>query len=317
MGKHFDTLVELVKHHIGDEEGMNLPNAKNYFVSLINRAALFEFPLNAEEIFPRTGKDRVEYHRYLRDYFEMSEQYGSTLLTPFKLTAIEDKESVVLLDHLEDNEYRVTSCRKVIKDEDGRQINILSILCGDTILNKPSLDKGFLTPIALLYLTDIIDGKKYPPFSFAPEIITQEFAVTDLGTATRAYVEQLVYIMDPENFIIQKESNLSIKQRERTTKYKKKRILEKTIMRPHYICLNQEEVKSFVKRESKEPRPAHPVRGHWKTLMSERYVKMRGQRIYIRQYFTGEGKVIGHGGWTYQVLVKEDPKTIVPYYKSS
>ena len=59
--------------------------------------------------------------------------------------------------------------------------------------------------------------------------------------------------------------------------------------------------------------PAHPVVGHERTLSSEWYTKMRNQIIYIAQYWTGNGSFIGHGGWNYQVMVKESPVKIVQY----
>ena len=134
MGKHFDTLVEIVKDYIDEKEGtIHMPYAREYFSGLIRRAALFEFPLNAENIFPRSGKGCVEYDAYLRDYFDMCERYGSFLLTPFRLTAIEDSVSVVFLDNLKLSDYRVTACSDGMMEGH----NIKSIICADVTLQKP------------------------------------------------------------------------------------------------------------------------------------------------------------------------------------
>jgi hypothetical protein len=67
---------------------------------------------------------------------------------------------------------------------------------------------------------------------------------------------------------------------------------------------------------SKEPRAAHPVRGHLRHLLSEKWTHKKGQTIFIRQYFTGEGRIYGPNGWTYEVMVKESPKKLVPYSNS-
>ena len=126
--------------------------------------------------------------------------------------------------------------------------------------------------------------------------------------------------MDPANFILRKENRQSMLQRERQKKAKKKykgNPLKKTVMRPHYICLSEEDTRQFLKQESKTPLAAHPVRGHWRTLQSERFVNKQGERIYIKQYFTGDGKIEAEGGWQYQVMVKESPNRISLYGKES
>ena len=53
--------------------------------------------------------------------------------------------------------------------------------------------------------------------------------------------------------------------------------------------------------------------GHWRTLMSSRYVNIQGQRIFVKQYFTGQGCIEGNGGWHYKIMIKESPTQIVPY----
>ena len=84
-------------------------------------------------------------------------------------------------------------------------------------------------------------------------------------------------------------------------------------MRPHYICLSERDTKGLL--QDNEHCPAHPVRGHWRTLMSEKFVNKQGQRIFIKQYFTGEGTIQSAGGWTYQVLVKDNFGELTPYNK--
>jgi len=122
-------------------------------------------------------------------------------------------------------------------------------------------------------------------------------------------------IMDPANFIFKKESNQARGYRQSILNGKK-RVLEKTVMRPHYICLDEEETRDFVSFVSREPKVAHPVRGYWKNLMSERFVNKRGQRIFVKQYFTGEGNIKGREGWNYEVMVKEDFDKLVLYFQN-
>lgn len=319
MGRHFDTLVEIVKDimpdneqsHVVDASGKSvLPNAKDYLRKLIRRAALFEFPLKAEEIFPRTGKDAHDYNLYLKDYFTMSQEYGHVFITPFPLTAVEDTDSVVFLNHLVDDEYRVTFCRHDQSTE--KDPEIVTIAIGDLNLKPPSESGRFEIPVAAIYSFHALNGIMVQSIlGVGKEGF--KFASQDLLTATISYLEEMIYIMDPENFIIYKESNESVKQRQREIRSKRTDILYKTRMRPHYICLSEGETRHLLLGQSKEPRPAHPVKGYWKKLMSPRFVNKQGQKIFVSQYFTGQGRVMAYGGLNYQVMVKQGPTRIVPY----
>lgn len=314
MGKHFDTLVELVNHHIDTNEGSeHLTSIKDYLTRLITKSVLFEFPLDSGDIRPQSGKDESEYSRYLLDYFEMSKQNGSFFLTPFNTTAVEDPTSVVILDSIGENKFITTSSRIIHEQTD----KILEVAIGLVTVLDPDLNQSPKVIVEPKYNKILHFKKNKIVYVSTGREKGLPFALTqDIGTAAIAYLEEVIYIMDPANFIIQKENIQSIRQNEkyrRQNKFPKK--LQKTIMRPHYTFLSEDETKAFLRRESKEPRPAHPVRGHWRTLMSDRFVNKQGQRVFIRQYFTGQGGIIDNNGWHYQIMVKESPTQIVPYNK--
>lgn len=319
MGKHFDALVELVKESYITEndkfkavrKGIEDYNVKQYLDRLVKKAALFDFPLNAEEIFPRSGKDFSEYVKYVQDFFDISHQYGDALLMPFPNTAIEDKVSVVLFDYLGDNEYRVVTCNMGSPPMGiGKKLVVLAI--GDMGLEKPDHEFKFGIKANILFDASLIDGVRMDHIYKTSPLYFKTVS-QDLATAAVSYAEQLIYIMDPENFIICKESNASIGQIRNDNRKKKRNISYKTVMRPHYVCLNTDEIKEFLQSESKVPRAAHPVRGHWRRLMSEKFKNKQGQTTFIKQYWTGDGKVKGKGGWNYQVFIKESPTAIKPY----
>ena len=136
--------------------------------------------------------------------------------------------------------------------------------------------------------------------------------MNDVVNSAVAYMEQLIYIMDPENFIIRKESNQSIHETRKASLNPKRDQFRKTVIRPHYICLNEKELTDFLLDNSKEkePRAFHPVRGHWRNLISDYYKNKRGQKIFIEQYFRGKSNITGKDGWHYQVLIKTDPITL-------
>ncbi len=310
MGRNFNALVELVNKHIKPSEtspfrNSNLPPARDYLDSLIRKTALFDFPLNGEDIQPNTGMEDPEYIEYLKDYFDMSAQHGSFLITPFPVTAIEDNDSVVILDNIAENHYYLTQCR-IDQTAVGE---LVTVMVGDIFLSRPGERGGFQNRISNEYTAQLLNGQRVPLHT-ERAVLTNPRVSNDTNTATIAYVEQLAYIMDPDNFIIEKESNQGRKYAGKKSAGKK---LRKTVMRPHYVCLSEADTREFLQDQSKHPRSAHPVRGHWRRLMSPRYVNMQGQRVFIQQYFTGQGQVEGQKGWHYQVMIKEGPNKLTPY----
>ena len=120
--------------------------------------------------------------------------------------------------------------------------------------------------------------------------------------------------MDPANFIVRIESPESMRNQEkqdrRPDKHKK---LLKTTIRPHYVIKSTSGVRQLFRQKKTDKKPPHPVRGHWKSLISEFYKNKKDQILFIKQYFTGEGKIKGVDGKTYTVMIKESPTQIKPY----
>jgi len=304
MGIHFDGLVEFTRRLPPSVATPHTPSLQAYLEGLLNEAALFDLPLLAEEIFARSGKDHEEYSRYVANYFDMSRQYGTMLLTPFPKTAIEDRQSVVLLDNVKDNEYFLTSCSR-----GDVSCGSIRTYCSYTKLGTPTPD-GMPARVTPMFHCMVDENGEYDYFDVTEAV---DIMAHDTHNATTAYIAQLVYIMDPDNFIIRKENKQCPKNDGKIRYGHRAPPLRKTIMRPHYVCLGETDLRSFITGESREPMPAHPVRGHWKRLMSPRFVNKKGQRIFVGQYLTGQGEIIGRNGWKYKVMVKEGPDKLVPY----
>ena len=308
MGKHFDTLVELVRNHVAEEENAYGIPIRKELVRAINNAKLFEFPFASTSIRPKTGTDDIQgYNAYLDQYFNLSKQYGVKLILPFNLTAIEDNESVVIIENKKINKKLTDTFRVFVCGNYGDSSHIIgsNVKILDNFLEDIKLD------VQLFYHLGILNGKRMP--GVLETGIGTRSAMRDTAQAVTTCIEELIYIMDPSRFVLCRESNASIVQREKNEKKKKREILLKTVMRPHFIFLEADELKDFIHEQAKEPYPAHPVVGHWRTLTSERYKNMRNQTIFVRQHWQGEGYIIGVNGWNYQVYVKESPVRMVPY----
>jgi len=312
MGKHFDTLVEFTKRHIKKaEKSLGHYDVKQRLEEVINQATLFEIPFDSRDILPISEKNNKEYQEYLCDYFDMSKKYGSFFLTPFPVTAIEDNDGVVIFRKTGYDSYFVVSAHSEMLHTD-RPNNYDTLFCGNTRIQTPDRNKIAIAQFVQPHFGALAEkGIRNPRVS----IERKEFfsAIShDLQRHAHSYIEENVYIMDPENFIIRKESNQSRRIKERKG-HKKNKKLEKTVMRPHYIILSEQDTGDLFRGQAKEPRPAHPVKAHWRTLLSQRYINKKGQKIFVPQYFTGNGKINGTGGWTYEVMIKKSPDKIVTY----
>ena len=120
MGQHFDSLVELVKHHLTPQDhGFQFPCVQQYLQSVIRRAALFELPIDCDEVFPHVEKSKEEYAAYIRDYYALSAAHGRFLAFPFPVTMIEDPIRVVLLEPLKNHPpgaYVLTTAQSGVYD---------------------------------------------------------------------------------------------------------------------------------------------------------------------------------------------------------
>jgi hypothetical protein len=314
MGKHFDTLVDLIKDEM-PKLLKNNPQELSKWRWLIQNAVLFEMPLRAQDIKPATGKDQEQYDKYFIEFFKMCEGYDKRILMPFNAMAVEDTDSVVFMDAVNKDTYRVASFARHGKPE--FQTDFCNATTGIMQINMPT-DKAMLPMAAnnmLFYQFSDLGASVVPFWEMSGR--HQDMVLHDYQTNAMSCIEQIIYIQDPENWIIRKENKQSqifdAKSKERI----KKDFLRKTIMRPHCVVLSDEDMKDMLSNEAKEPRPAHPVRGHWRKLLSERYVNMKGKTIFIEQYFTGQGKVDAKNGWTYQVMVKKGPDKLELYQQAT
>jgi len=343
MGMRFDAMVDVVRHHIRDNEGSpTFPNPRARLDDLLRRAALFEFPLEQKEIFPKSGKDREAYLAYVGDFLDLSADNGAFFLMPYRVTAVEDPETAFVMERLKDGTYRFAGCQVNNTGVGGMPLNCTTVFGGELLLNREE-ERKWNFKFLNQFVAAVINGERVSmPFDLTstnsektPASLDLTLAsagafpsnkqilgscfVHDTSTSIEDFVEEIIYIMDPANFIIRKESpeyRKSVERQQRACGKKDKCPIRKTIMRPHYICLGEEDTADFLNGRSREPYPAHPVRGHFRTLMSERFIRMKGKRIYVPQYFTGKGVVEGENGWTYRVMVKPTPTTIIPYEKA-
>jgi hypothetical protein len=316
MGKHFDGLVELLKDNLPSSTFVASfspvfePN--KYLSSIVRDFTLFDFPILKKDLLPDSGKGDEEYDKYLKDYLRMSQEIaGRFIVGPFEKTVIEDAESAVFLHLLGNNRFRTTvsiNMEHVTGEKNAKMLQVADVEAFKSIPGEyggPDKEtKGLYFKVHPIYcLREFSLGKRVVIPRTEQE---RMFIAEDITNATMAHMQQTVYIMDPENFIIRKENNASLQLSRKTEGKSRDKIkLRKTIMRPHYVCFGEEDTKTLLSGESNGQTVAYPVAGYWKTLRSEKFKNARGKILHIEQYYRGAGKVDGKNGWHYQVYVKD------------
>jgi len=266
MGKHFEGLTELLKHRcIEDNEKIGAYKVKEYLPRIVRESALFEFPLNGEEMMPKSGKTDPEYAKYLTDYFNISKKYNRHLITPFKITAIEDKHSVVFLENIADNMYTLTMCQS---DEKYTEVQ-----GGRLVISRDEKSDLFPTYVEDAMYPIVIMGDKRV-LTLAP--FMKQMIAGDLVNSAVSYIEQLVYIMDPANFIVQKQGK----------------------GKSNYLCLDENELNAFL-HQNPANEYSYPIKGYWDAKENE----------VIGQAFKGKSNLV-KDDFNYQVLIKKDPATL-------
>jgi len=238
MGKHFEGLTELLKHKcIGDDERLGAYKVNDYLPRITREAALFEFPLNGEEMMQKSGKTDPEYAKYLTDYFKISKKHGKHLITPFKITAIEDKHSVVFLENIADNMYTLTMCQS---DEKYTEVQ-----GGRLVISRDEKTDMFPTYVEdAMYPVVIAEDKRV--LTFTP--FMKQMIAGDLVNSAVAYIEQLAYIMDPATFIVQKQG--------------------KGKGNSNYLCFDENELNAFL-HQNPANEYSYPMKGFWNAKENE------------------------------------------------
>ena len=314
MGKHFDTLVEIVKKGMIRQAIYREHLDVDRFISgFLADCGIFEMPIRAIDLkTPPEGYERT-YDEYLIDFIRLSGKYDRLMVTPHRKTVIEDSDSMVYMKHIEGTRFHIIT---VLNHNDTyKDLEHAMIEAGIVDFHDYG-SSGFRMNSIGLY-TGAVDKGRLKEINIKDKYFHDPVA-KDLGMAALAYFKQDAYIMDPANFIIERESNASIKQRHAQSKKskKKKQMIQKpnkTVMRPHYLILPSDETTDFLKGSSHEPRPFRPVIGYFKTLKAECFTRMRGQTIHIEQYYRGEAEIDGMNGWHYKVLLKDKDFNIVPF----
>lgn len=304
MGKHFDNLVDVVKKQL-PKHACN-PAARSLETNLsrlVAETALWDFPIHSNEVFPRSGKDMDGYMRYISEHFERSREADLFFAMPFQqLTAIEDLDSVVFLETAE-NHFNVTSARLTSVSLGGEEQSLYEVLAGQVEVQGISRS-GLVMRAVPDYFMHILGDGRFTAETPRDPVLCRAMA-TDLSQAAQSAVEEVVYIMDPENVVLLKETNQYRRNQRKNGNGKDRKPLKKTTDRRVYVCVPEHDFRELYRTSEERAIPIHRVPAHWRTYSSKRYTeRIRGTRQLIQEYLRGNGKLTCPGGEHYQVMLR-------------
>jgi hypothetical protein len=304
MGIHFDALVRFTKDNrkVAKASAEPIGNVKRYLEDIIRSAALFEFPTGLDNTQYKKSMDEGEYIKYVRDYFDFSEQNGKFFGTPFKITAVEDPGSVFIMDNLSGSKYTLIRAN-MGRTRDSLLGRVTFVTCGTVTLSKPDRVTGV---VAMSDPKLLFCGEEDPAIrcSYGYEYDLEGLSKQQEDIAAR-WVASIVYIMDPTNFIIRTN-------RERGRGGRKLPLLT-SMNRARYMAMHEQAANDlFRDRTPNGLFPPRLVRGHQRGFYSDKFVRMKGKTILIEQYCTGNGH-LECDGLHYTVMIKTPEGKVVPY----
>lgn len=328
MGQYLDGLVDRLKGFskrrdslYASELNLGMENPSVYLDHLVRESSLFELPFSSKETFDRFEGDKAAFCDALRGYMELSRTHGQFFITPFPLTAIEDNESVVFLDYQGGSTFRTTALkwekrRRSLAPNDavaGPNHPLQNLIFSGDVEIVEVADTGVMMNIIPLYFH--LGSPRKIDIPAAERENMRQYLTVDLSNSTIVAMREMLYIMDPKNFIIRLETNAyRATQNRLDMRGKANKKLRKTADRPVYRVLSKNELLKLAEQSSLESVCFHPVEGYSKTLTSEVFKNMRGQKLQIPQHFKGEGIFDANkGGMHYEVYIKLSPTHIVPF----
>ena len=126
------------------------------------------------------------------------------------------------------------------------------------------------------------------------------------------YLGMVAYIMDPDNFIIERQSTQCRQLQTRLDNHREnsgssgncQEPLRRTRMRPHYRVNTAGEVGRIFHQQGRKR--IHPVRRHTRILHSAKFVNKQYAELVIPQHHRGQGVIEDLDGWRYQVMLKDE-----------
>jgi len=325
MGKHFDQLIEFVRHNLRKDEKIRAPghidNVQGYLEKLIRRTKLFDMPFDVRDIYKKPKEEARQNEESLINFLELSEEKGKFALTPFPITGIEDLISVVILDEISFGNYIATLAFYNPPDRE-RNFHSTTVTIAHVGLDRNNLSVT-LNP-EVIFIGGIRSGIRVPEEELDRKVRgdndEQSFGgktpmMDGVVSSAMVYLDQIAYIMHPDTYIVQRENTDVYRKRGKKQKKirNRKLSLAKTVNRPHFLIKTYKEVREFFNSEAKNGNDAYPVRNHNRTYSHPRYVNVRGKTVEISQHWKGDGILQGKYGWWYEVWMKMTSVKIVPY----
>ena len=215
MAKIFDRLIEISKHN--SVEGLE---------RMLRSCALFEVPFNVQKMVGLLEEqrqiDQQSFKEYVKTYFNESKKQGMHFAMPYPITAIEDPEGVVIYQNLHDNVYDVINFSSYTLLEDRNHQDPLFGKTAFTIetgeIKHEFRDGNLHTELMPKYEGITILEESFP-LLLRPSVYMDESdesrLYSEIARGFTSALEETIYIMDPENFIIRVESNLAKQHEEK------------------------------------------------------------------------------------------------------
>lgn len=257
------------------------------------------FPSDKETMIRGMKNDNTSYHQAVRNFLSLSKDNGEHLITPFKVSMIEDPTSIVIVERVFDPDvYRVTSCKNI----GPKSSNIPAMLfCADVciggLMNNGQMNFPYIKP----------------QFAYTPHGINQHIFgninslmkfMDIIARDTNEFILENMHVLSGENTLIKKIDRDSVGEFE---KLKNGKYFKKSSQISTYHVADKEKVENTFK--TKKGIKFHHVFPFTRILRHPKYLanmEQHGGKAFVKGYTRGEGCIKAPNGALYVLMVQED-----------
>ncbi|MFH1590031.1 MAG: hypothetical protein ABIB43_05690 [archaeon] len=191
MGRHYDTFLTVVdKYLVTNGEIINQKPIVDYLTEMAEKAVLTELTFESPSVQELMGKSDKEYEDFLLSFFKKSKQNYKAILTPHTISALEDKDSVVIVDNKDFSSFNLVSCTKGLPSQGIVNDNV-GLFCAELSLKYETTNKLFAMTAKPLYN---LMGTINIGFESFLDGFTKVFLSIDAVTAATSFIEQVAYL---------------------------------------------------------------------------------------------------------------------------
>lgn len=191
MGQHYNVLLELLdKGLVTDGEKINRKPVQEYISDVVKKSELMELSFQSPDVIDLLDKTDKQYDDFLKSFLKKSHRHYKAILMPHNITALEDEDSVVIVENKGLLSFNLINCCSG-KPMHGVDDNEINLFCVELSLMPLSNNKMFTMGVNPVY--NLIGNMKKGLETNLDKDMRVRISYDAVNAAT-AFIEQSAYL---------------------------------------------------------------------------------------------------------------------------